>query len=366
MRQAFLPHLAILSTLVFSSTCVALAPPDFTTRPAEPAETRASSAEGTSLVPLEWLQRVLGQAQIDPAEWQKVLSSLEVRDIQETIRKAVEEARKSSAWILNSPESEGLEKGNPFSARELRSFRQTLADGTVIVRQSTRLLARDGEGRLRQELRHADGTARIVLNDTVARVAYFLDPQRQLACRAPFDKEALLDCFNRVRGDWKPLGFTLRTGPNGVGLLTARDDVTVQVSPLTRILDLTMGSLRGESKGMPSGNWLTSRLREPTEPSVTGASVQFSRSQQSHEGLRVEVERRIETIPAGLIGNSRPLELVDERHYSPELRLPVFLRRADPRHGESLMRMTDIRRGEPDPSQFVVPPGYTIIEAQRK
>jgi len=47
-----------------------------------------------------------------------------------------------------------------------------------------------------------------------------------------------------------------------------------------------------------------------------------------------------------------------ESWYSQELHEVVLRKRSDPRSGESVYRLTDIRRGEPDASLFQVPGGY--------
>ncbi len=73
------------------------------------------------------------------------------------------------------------------------------------------------------------------------------------------------------------------------------------------------------------------------------------------EGVNVQGERRTHTIEAGEIGNDRPIQTIDEHWYSPDLQLDVMTRHSDPRSGEQLTRMVDIRRGEPDASLFQVP-----------
>jgi len=76
------------------------------------------------------------------------------------------------------------------------------------------------------------------------------------------------------------------------------------------------------------------------------------------EGVRAEGTRTTTTLPAGAIGNVRPIQIVTERWYSPELHVVVFSRRADPRFGETIYRLTNITRMEPDASLFQVPADY--------
>jgi TonB family protein len=83
---------------------------------------------------------------------------------------------------------------------------------------------------------------------------------------------------------------------------------------------------------------------------------------QMVEGIAAEGTRHINTIPAGAIGNERPIEIVSERWYSPELQMVILMKHVDPRYGESIQRLTNIDRSEPDASLFQVPDGYEIKE----
>jgi hypothetical protein len=87
-----------------------------------------------------------------------------------------------------------------------------------------------------------------------------------------------------------------------------------------------------------------------------------SLGKQTIEGLEAEGTRNVQTIPAGEIGNERPIEIVFERWYSPELQTVVMTRHADPRFGETVYRLTNISRDEPAKSLFEVPGDYTVKE----
>jgi TonB family protein len=87
---------------------------------------------------------------------------------------------------------------------------------------------------------------------------------------------------------------------------------------------------------------------------------------QMVEGVECEGTRAVTTIPAGAIGNERPIETVNETWYSPELKMMILSKRSDPRFGESTYRVTNISRAEPDAAIFQVPPEYTIIDSGSK
>ncbi len=90
--------------------------------------------------------------------------------------------------------------------------------------------------------------------------------------------------------------------------------------------------------------------------------VKESLGKQTIEGVEAEGTRTTVTIPAGTIGNERPILIVSERWYSPELQTVVMTRRSDPRSGETTYRLTNINRAEPAHALFEVPPGYTLKE----
>jgi hypothetical protein len=81
---------------------------------------------------------------------------------------------------------------------------------------------------------------------------------------------------------------------------------------------------------------------------------------QIMEGVTCEGVRLTSTIEAGAIGNDRPIQSIEERWYSPDLQVNLLVRKTDPRTGEATVRLTNVRRLEPDPSLFTVPPGYQI------
>jgi hypothetical protein len=85
---------------------------------------------------------------------------------------------------------------------------------------------------------------------------------------------------------------------------------------------------------------------------------------QTIEGVTAEGTRVTLTIPAGEIGNTLPIEIVDEIWHSPELQIMVMTRHRDPRSGENTYRLTNLSRSEPDRSLFEVPADYSVREGK--
>ena len=82
------------------------------------------------------------------------------------------------------------------------------------------------------------------------------------------------------------------------------------------------------------------------------------------EGVEAEGTRVTITIPAGEIGNTLPIEVIDETWHSSELQLVVMSKHRDPRSGETTYRLTNLSRSEPDRSLFEVPADYTVQEGK--
>jgi hypothetical protein len=84
------------------------------------------------------------------------------------------------------------------------------------------------------------------------------------------------------------------------------------------------------------------------------------------EGVTVEGTRTTFEIPAGEIGNDKPIQVVTENWVSSELQMIVMSRHLDPLSGEHVFRMVNIKRAEPASSLFTVPPGFKIEGPQEK
>jgi TonB family protein len=110
---------------------------------------------------------------------------------------------------------------------------------------------------------------------------------------------------------------------------------------------------------------------EPSQAPVSRSAARSTTNteqlgKQMVEGVECEGTRVVTTLPAGAIGNERPIETVKETWYSPELQLMILSKRSDPRFGESTYRVTNIARHEPDAERFQIPSDYTIIDNRAK
>jgi hypothetical protein len=233
-----------------------------------------------------------------------------------------------------------LVKGAPYAAQAVTETTQTLSDGNRIVNSSTAAVYRDGEGRTRREQTlkaignfsaSAEPFQTISINDPVAGVAYVLEPHSHMARK-----------IQGFRVEAAPgAGFKMRS-PGGEG-----DNFTFNTTQGGVVqLKRTMADAKnGDEK---------ERTRVRFEPLGT----------QTVEGVSAVGTRTIITLPAGQIGNERPIEIVEERWFSSELQTVVMTRHSDPRSGETVYRLTNINRAEPDHSLFEVPADYTLREEE--
>jgi TonB family protein len=103
------------------------------------------------------------------------------------------------------------------------------------------------------------------------------------------------------------------------------------------------------------------RPEPPQPPKFPETKEKLGR--QTIEGVEADGTRITVTIPAGTMGNERPINIVTEHWYAPELQTVVMTKHSDPRFGETSYRLTNINRSEPAHSLFEVPPDFEIKQS---
>lgn len=233
-------------------------------------------------------------------------------------------------------------KNAPYSADAVTETTQTLADGNRIQRKSSSVVARDGEGRTRRE--HTieavgpwAGRAHktVFINDPVAGVNWVLEPEGKTARKVTMPKAGEL--HDRVRIERAPAGAMRRVPPPGGGVAVIAEGGNVIVE-------------RVERRRAPGDEGQRDNVRNE------------SLGEQVIEGVPAKGTRTTLTIPAGQIGNDRPIDVISERWYSSELETEVMTRRLDPRTGETVFRLANLRRGEPGRQLFEPPADYSVKE----
>jgi hypothetical protein len=245
-------------------------------------------------------------------------------------------------------------KGAPYSATATTETIQTLSDGNQIARKNESKLYRDSEGRTRIEQTletigkwTAGGEAQqnIFIYDPVAGVSYSLDPRTHTAHK------------NIIPQKRRPV--LTPNGPNGTFILNGQTVTQAEFeAAVERKLKAHEEMERKESSNAPGMKTKLEMLRQAKMG--PGQRKIESLGTQTIEGVTAEGTRTTLTIPAGEIGNTLPIEIVDETWHSSELQLVVMSKHRDPRSGETTYRLTNLSRSEPDRSLFEVPADYTV------
>ncbi len=192
-------------------------------------------------------------------------------------------------------------KGAPYSADVTTEFTQVLGDGNRIHQITSEHMYRDSEGRTRRE---TSLTGLASPGDSSVPLAFVDDP---------------------VAGS----SFVLDLNKRTVTRMPSRQPAPTSVSSRTRPARAANPNLKTESLG-----------------------------RQTIAGLVADGTRTTQTIPAGQIGNSLPIQVVNERWYSADLQAVILQKRSDPRSGETVSQWTNVSRAEPPSTLFVAPADF--------
>ncbi len=211
---------------------------------------------------------------------------------------------------------EKVVKGQPFTAEIVTTHVQLLADGNKITNSTTSQLYRDGEGRTRREnsimlpgQQSKDAPKMIMINDPVTGTRFVIDRDIHVANKME-EHERGEHVFVHNRTESHREEHKMRDLPDA-----DKDDEQKE--------DL---------------------------------------GEQTLEGVVAHGTRLTHVIPAGQIGNEKPITVTTEVWTSPELGIDLLRVHKDPWSGEVTTKVTSITRGEPDASLFTPPPEYKVKE----
>jgi hypothetical protein len=240
-----------------------------------------------------------------------------------------------------------ITKNAPYSGEAISEFVQTLSDGNRITRRTVTKTFRDSEGRTRREQTITNFSTgaemiSILIGDPVAGVSYVLEPDTRTAHR---EQQLVATVMPGARGG----GAGAAVGGGGRGGVAVRtyghDGAVVTTMPA--------------QAPTPATGQAGIKVAEP------GATTE-QLGQKVIEGVMAEGTRTTTIIAAGAIGNEQPIKVVSEQWFSPDLQVLVSTRHSDPRSGETVYRLVNIVRGEPDRALFEVPADYTIRESRMR
>jgi hypothetical protein len=300
-------------------------------------------------------------------------------------------------------------KGAPYSAELITETRQMLADGNEISRKKTGAVFRDGEGRTRQETGPDPMNRTVFISDPVGNANVVLSPKSKRAVTVPsrpmsykYDsshKQAVRVGPSEVRvedgkvfidGKQVQGSGRVEVARGGKTIVVDGGNITIDGKPLgeaqgsrhviVRSVETTDGKHHEEVNvpvppappvpHTPGYAPLPPVPPVPPLPGITtmrfestaklGKGVTTSLGTKEFEGVKAEGKSTTWTIAAGEIGNRNPITVMSETWYSPDLQVTVYSRHSDPRTGESIYRLANIRRGEPAADLFKVPDDYNV------
>lgn len=239
----------------------------------------------------------------------------------------------------------------PYQAEKVSHSVQTLSDGTVITHDSRGMLARDAQGRVREDLyqtqsSNVDGK-QVNMELQSATVG---DPMAHTMLFWTGDKTKIA---MQMQLPTLPKGMNSMLvaappppPPPGHSVQMLKEDSPPPSVNLARVGGLgntPLGTTVGTGTAGPRDDVLTEKL-----------------GQLSLEGVLVTGTRTTTTIPTGKIGNDRPIIVVHEEWRSPELKIVVKTIDKDPRTGEQTMELQNLVRTDPDAALFQAPAGYKV------
>jgi hypothetical protein len=272
----------------------------------------------------------------------------------------------------------------PYSAQMVTERQQNLPDGNQIADRHATMAYRDSAGRTRQEVVDAKGELKVVtIHDPVAGATWILKPEDRSATRIarPRDaarkaaeaghrsaeeaharveqmrKDGTLPTVERRKLDDGSEEIVIKrvARANDEARQHMRQDVRIQVS---KALEENGAALRdAQIRLAPLTAGMFGDMKWASKATTKDLGT------RDFNGIKAEGKLRSYEIPAGEIGNRNPIVVSDETWYSPDLQVSVYTKHSDPRSGDTVFRLDNLKREEPAASLFAVPSDYTVKEA---
>jgi hypothetical protein len=233
-------------------------------------------------------------------------------------------------------------KGKPYSADTSTETVQTLADGNRVAHRTVSKFYRDSEGRTRREETFGNvdpehptpHEVKVFIVDPVNGTSLVLDPGMKT-----------LEKLQRNRS----LGDAQRDDADGAQMM----------------LKLAKES---EANGQaPPGKvfFNTNHVSSPNDFALVISDenrniVKEDLGTRNIEGVDCIGTRQTSTIPAGAIGNDKPISIVTETWTSEAIGAVVESVSDDPRYGKTTYKVTNLQLSEPPKSLFEMPANFKV------
>jgi hypothetical protein len=232
-------------------------------------------------------------------------------------------------------------KGKPYSADTSTEAVQTLADGNRIDHRTVSKFYRDSEGRTRREETFGNvdpnnpspHEVKVFIDDPVNGTAFVLDPGSKSA-----------DKMQRTR--------------KFLDERNAEDDGT-------RIMVKSLKDSDSGDQSAPGRMMVNFRYEHSDNLSTIVADdkrdvVKEDLGTRNIEGVDCNGTRQTITIPAGAVGNEKPISIVTETWFAPAIAAVVESTSDDPRYGKTTYHLTNVQLSEPPRSLFEPPTDFKV------
>jgi len=298
-----------------------------------------AAAVGSAIV--GWAEKPMAAGQQDSGQQEKRNAELAVM-----VRDNVEGGEGQQAQQKVMLEIAGAEtqvvKAKPYSADTSTETVQTLADGNRIAHRTVSRFYRDSEGRTRREQTFGNvdpehpspHEVKVFIDDPVNGTALVLDPgSKTLEKLQSTDK----------------LGHVQRDDADGAQImlkLVKESEANGQAAPGKVFFNI------GHSSNPDGGTLVISDENRDIVKEDLGA--------RNIEGVDCTGTRQTSTIPAGSIGNEKPISIVTETWFSEAIGAVVESISDDPRYGKTTYRLTNVQLSEPPRSLFEPPANFKV------
>jgi hypothetical protein len=233
-------------------------------------------------------------------------------------------------------------KGKPYSADTSTETVQTLADGNRIAHRTVSKFYRDSEGRTRREETFGNvdtehpspHEVKVFIDDPVSGAALVLDPGSKTL-------EKLHRTLDVPHADTDGALITLKSEKD--------NEISGQALPEKVFFNIQ------EDQHSNRPNDLALVISDENRN-----IVKEDLGTRNIEGVDCIGTRQTSTIPAGAIGNDKPISIVTETWTSEAIGAVVESTSDDPRYGKTTYQLTNLQLGEPPLSLFETPANFKV------
>ena len=236
-------------------------------------------------------------------------------------------------------------KGKPYSADTSTESVQTLADGNRIAHRTVSKFYRDSEGRTRREETFGNvdpehpspHEVKVFIDDPVSGTAFVLDPGSKT-----------LEKLQRTRNFLD----VPRTDADGAQIMlkSVKDSETNGQTAPGKVLFHFQ-----EDQHSSGPNDLMLVIADENRN-----IVKEDLGTRNIGGVDCTGTRQTSTIPAGAIGNDKPISIVTETWFSEAIGAVVESISDDPRYGKTTYQLTNLQLSEPPRSLFEPPANFKV------